>query len=88
MPTKAKYSNFGSTVSQSLTVRATSQTSLAKGMGTSASYLNQTMTGRKTPTAQWADLVADVLNAPEHERQRIHAAAALDNGFKLDLTKK
>ena len=79
---------FGDTVRSTLTASGTTQTDLANQLGTSTSYLNHTLTGRKPVSPTWADLVADVLNLPDSERQRLHEAAAKDQGFKLDLTKK
>jgi hypothetical protein len=87
------YSNFGKAVTHVLDERGVSQsqvvTQLAnQGNAVSSSYMSQTMTGRKPVSPTWADLVADVLNLPNQERQKLHEAAAIDRGYKLDLTKK
>lgn len=87
-------SKFGEEVEPYLEKSGTSQSQLAHSIGTargaavSTAYVNHTLTGVKKPNAEWADLVADVLNLDNAERQRLHTAAAIDNGFKLDLTKK
>ena len=65
-----------------------SQRELADRVGASPSYLNQVMTGRKKPDADWANLVANALGFQDEQRKRLHYAAAKDLGFDLDLTKK
>lgn len=82
-----KYSNFGRVVSTSLSTRLLTQVDLSVATGVSPSYTNQIMTGRKRASPLWADLIADVLNMPDAERRRLHKAAAIDHGFKLDLKK-
>jgi hypothetical protein len=79
------YSHFGTSVSAALAERRLSQIDLATALGRSAAYVNQTMTGVKSPSAQWAD-VADVLKLSCAKRAELHAVAARDHGFKLDLT--
>lgn len=81
---KAYNSNFGREVSNSLASRNTTQSALATATGTTAAYVNQTITGVKRPSARWADLIADVLQLPDDERRKLHLAAAKDHGFKLD----
>jgi hypothetical protein len=80
------YNHFGTSVSAALAERRLSQIDLATALGRWAAYVNQTMTGVKSPSAQWADLVADVLKLSRAKRAELHAAAARDHGFKLDLT--
>jgi transcriptional regulator with XRE-family HTH domain len=80
-----KQSEFGTNVSKLLRQRNLTQENLASAAGRSQSYTNQVINGQKAPSAQWADLVADVLKLTAEERKKLHAAAARDNGFKIDL---
>jgi len=80
-----KQSEFGRNVSKLLKQRNLTQEGLANAVGRSQSYTNQVINGQKTPSARWADLVADVLRLTREERKKLHAAAARDNGFKIDL---
>jgi transcriptional regulator with XRE-family HTH domain len=86
MPRTTRYNHFGASVSRLLAERQMSQAELASALDKSSAYVNQTMTGAKAASAQWADLVADVLNLPTPGRAELHRAAALDHGFKLDLS--
>jgi cyanate lyase len=86
MPRTTKYSRFGASVRAALTERQISQADLADVLGRSRAYLNQTLTGVKPASAQWVDLVADALKLSHAKRAELHAAAARDHGFKLDLT--
>jgi transcriptional regulator with XRE-family HTH domain len=89
MTRKTKYdTEFGALVSRSLTEARITQPDLAERLGKSTAYVNQTLTGRKKPSAEWADLVANTLKLTKEKRVELHRAAAKDNGFKLDLTKK
>lgn len=74
------YSNFGTSVSQSLTG---AQVDLADSAGISQPYLNQMMTGRKKPSPEWVDIIASTLKLSEEKRRDLHLAAARDHGFKL-----
>jgi transcriptional regulator with XRE-family HTH domain len=80
-----KRSEFGDKVSGLLKQREITQEGLASAIGRSQSYTNQVINGQKAPSAQWADLVANALGLSPEERQKLHAAAARDNGFKIDL---
>lgn len=80
-----KRSEFGKKVSELLKRRQLTQENLAYAIGRSQSYTNQVINGQRAPSAQWADLVADVLNLSPEERSRLHMAAARDNGFKIEL---
>jgi transcriptional regulator with XRE-family HTH domain len=80
-----KQSEFGQNVSELLRQRNLTQDGLASAAGRSQSYTNQVINGQKAPSARWADLVADVLELTPEERKKLHAAAARDNGFKIDL---
>lgn len=78
-------SEFGRNVSKLLKQRNRTQESLAYAIGRSQSYTNQIINGQKAPSARWADLVADALKLTAEERKKLHAAAARDHGFKIDL---
>lgn len=85
---EANRSAFGTAFLEALETRSLNQTQAAESLGVSASYLNQTITGRKNVSASWADMVADVMRFSADERVKLHRAAASDQGFKLDLTKR
>lgn len=85
----SKYkTHFGNTLLDALRARDLTQSALASKMDKKVSYVNRTMVGKRPATSNWADLVANAIEASDEERQRLHHAAALDQGFKLDLTKK
>lgn len=78
------HTNFGASVSQALAERQSSQTALASSVGRSVAYTNQTITGRKRPSPEWVDLIANTLEMNDIERKALHIAAAKDHGFKID----
>lgn len=81
-------SEFGASVSTALAEAKLTQNELAAEIKASPSHLNQMMTGRKTPTPKWVDLVADTLRLQGDRRKMLHSAAAKDAGYNiLDLTK-
>jgi transcriptional regulator with XRE-family HTH domain len=80
-----KRSEFGKEVSELLKRRDLTQEGLAFAVGRSQSYTNQVINGHKAPSAEWADLVANALGLSPEERKKLHAVAARDNGFKIDL---
>src|SRR5262245_7256791 len=51
-------SAFGTVVSAALTERRMSQHDLAEAVGKSPAYTNQTITGRKSASPQWVNLVS------------------------------
>jgi transcriptional regulator with XRE-family HTH domain len=77
---------FGTALSAQLAQHQQTQADLARRLSRSASYLNQVMSGRKPASAEWVELVADALELAAMERHGLHAAAARDRGYKLDLT--
>lgn len=89
-----RHSHFGQEVKPLLESSGTSQVSLgvsisvARGEPVSTAYVNHTLSGAKKPNAEWVELVANALNVTPEQRARLHRAAAMDNGFKLDLTTK
>lgn len=78
---------FGAVVSKNLTTASWTQLDLANNTGASLAYMNQMMTGRRRPSAEWADLIADTMRLSDRQRVQLHRAAARDVGFKLDLRK-
>jgi cyanate lyase len=86
---RSKYdTEFGASASVMLAGARMEQPDLAQKLGQSTAYVNQVFTGRKRANPPWIDLVADVLKLPQDKRVELHRAAAKDQGFKLDLTKK
>jgi transcriptional regulator with XRE-family HTH domain len=84
----AQYTNFGRLVSEKLTNQGFTQEKFSNRINRSVSYLNQTMTGVRKPSAAHVDAIADAFNLNKDERQKLHYLAAMEHGFKLDLTKK
>jgi cyanate lyase len=78
-------SAFGAQLAAALTERQMSQYDLAEALGKSAAFTNQTMTGRKSASPQWVNLVADTLKLSPKERVALHRAAAKDQGYEIDL---
>jgi cyanate lyase len=72
-------------VSAALNQRRMSQLDLAEPVGKSAAYTNQTITGRKSASPQWVNLIAETLKLSENERIALHRAAAKDQGYEIDL---
>ena len=87
MTRRSKYnSEFGTSVSSALAEADLTQNQLASLIHRSPSYLNQVMTGRKKPDAEWANIVASALQMQREQRVNLHYAVAKDIG--LDLTKE
>jgi len=84
----AIYTNFGRLVSKQLADLDLTQESFSNTIGISSSYFNQTLTGARHPSAKLVEKVADGLDLSSQDRETLHYHAAIDNGFKLDLTKK
>lgn len=78
---------FGNSVSTVLTETGRSQTDVANSAGLTPSHLSQFMTGRKTVSPQWCDVIAHALDLKEKQRKALHRAAARDAGYDLDLTR-
>jgi len=81
------YSNFGASVVSCLEQRRQTQADLSRKLGRSRSYVHQTLSGHRKPSPEWVDIVARTLKLNEAQRLALHKAAAVDRGFKLDLTK-
>ncbi len=85
---KRSSNNFGSSASSLLAELNLTQTDLSRRVGKNSRYVNHLMKGRRRPSAEYVDLIASALNLDEENTLKLHKAAALDAGFKLDLTKK
>jgi transcriptional regulator with XRE-family HTH domain len=81
----AMRSNFGTTLEQTLRAADMKQTDICDLIGTSRAYVSGIVTGSKSVTASTVDKIADALKADEATRVKMHRAAAIDQGFKLDL---
>lgn len=82
---------FAKLFGESLDAKGVSQTDLAQRVGTAPSYANQWATGKRVPSPEWINLIADTLGLQKAERTRLHYAAAKDAGYELpelDLTRK
>ena len=77
---------FGNSVSNSLTETGRSQRDLAISAGLTPPHLNQFMTGHKKVPPKWCDVIAHALDMKEKQRRELHRAAARDAGYDLDLT--
>jgi cyanate lyase len=78
-------STFGAAVSTLLAERRMSQADLAQAVGKSHAYTNQTLTGRKSASPEWVNLVAQTLRLSPKQRATLHRAAAKDQGYEIDL---
>lgn len=76
---------FGLAVSTVLSEKQITQLELATRTSRSASYVNQTLTGRKSVSPEWVNLVADALELSKKQRAKLHVAAAIQHGFEIDL---
>lgn len=75
----------GEALRASLSARGLTQYAAAKFTGTSQGFMNQVVNGERLPSAEWLDLVANVLEMKPDERGQLHRAAARSHGFKIDL---
>lgn len=85
---RAPRTAFGSTVARYLDEKRATQADIAACSGFTPQNVSRVVSGQRRATPRWADLVADVLALQAGEREELHRAAAHDQGFKLDLTKK
>jgi hypothetical protein len=79
---------FGEALDAQLRERGMTQSSLANLTSRSVSYVNKTMTAERFISPEWVDAVAAGLNLSQQETKRFHTLAALDMGYRLDLTNK
>lgn len=61
------------------------QTEISAALGTSTAYVSQLATGVKTPKPETIDKLASAMSLDETATRKLHAAAAKDMGFRLDL---
>ena len=86
MPGKSDYATaFGAALSEQLSKRKMQQSDLARQTGVTSAYISRLANGASSPSPQWVDLIADTLKLPDHERGRLHAAAARAKGYRVDL---
>jgi hypothetical protein len=48
--------------------------------------MNQVVTGKRLPSAEWLNIIATTLEMQPDERTQLHRAAAKAHGFEIDLT--
>ena len=61
------------------------QSSVAKAIGSSRSYVSQVIVGKKLAGPNTVESMAKAINATDKERQALIRAAADDAGFRIDL---
>lgn len=76
---------FGPALQLLLEERSVSQADLARAIGTSRAYVSALANSQKAASPQRIEAIADLLETTREERIRLHRAAALDQGFNLDL---
>lgn len=64
---------------------AVNQAEIGVSLGVSSAYVSQISTGLKTPRPETIDRLAAAIDLDETATRRLHAAAAKDMGFRLDL---
>lgn len=84
-PVMRKRSNFGLALDQSLRSRGWNKLRLAAEIGSSPAYVSSISTGTKNVSASKVDEIAAKIGLNETETVKMHRAAALDQGFRLDL---
>lgn len=82
---KAPRSTFGTTLEAQLRAADLTQIDVSNMIGTSRAYVSGIVTGSKNVTASTVDKIADALQADAATRVKLHRAAAIDQGFRLDL---
>ena len=75
---------FAEALKEQLAAKELRQSDLARLTDVSRSFISHTIAGRKSISPQWADVIANAIDASEEERRRLHRAAALDAGFKIE----
>jgi plasmid maintenance system antidote protein VapI len=79
---------FAEALEAQLAAKDLRQADLARLTKRSRSYISHTIAGRKPISPEWADVIAKAIDASEEERRRLHRAAALDAGFKIEPESK
>jgi plasmid maintenance system antidote protein VapI len=85
VPDKIRSTAASEVLAQALSVREVNQKSLAKGLDVTPTYVSALLAGRKGMSADTADRIVGVLGLTPAEALALHRAAALDQGFRLDL---
>ncbi len=80
-----KRSRVGTELDLLAASRGYKQADMAGILEVTSSYVSSISTGSKSVTPQRIESIATKLEASEEEALRLHRAAALDMGFKLDL---
>lgn len=78
-------SNFGLVFDEVLRRRNLRQGDVAERMDVSAAYVSSLTTGKKKASPERIDVMSESLSLTSEETRRLHRAAALDAGFRLDL---
>lgn len=61
------------------------QVDLSSSLEVSGAYISSLYNGSKIASASTVEKIADALPITEVQRVKLHRAAAVDNGFRLDL---
>lgn len=85
MMAKKSETRAGEALRELMKERSVSQTELATQLDVSQAYVSSIVRGTKNMSPSTIDKAAGVLGASDHVRVRLHRAAALDQGFHLDL---
>src|SRR5215472_15864057 len=75
--------SFAEALKEQLAAKELRQADLARLTDVSSSFISHTIAGRKSISPEWADVIANAIDASEEERFRLHRAAALEAGFKI-----
>lgn len=76
---------FGAALAAALRAANMNQVDLARTLGKQPTYVSAIMHGRKGVSGGTVDQIAGALNADEATTRRLHQAAAVDQGFRIDL---
>lgn len=83
--TKKNEKRAGEALRDLMKERSVSQTELASQLDVSQAYVSSIVRGTKSMSPSTIDKAAGALGVSDKARVRLHRAAALDQGFKLDL---
>jgi len=61
------------------------QTEFARRTDVSVTQVNYLTAGERQVSPTWADIIAEHCGLTPEERLRLHVAAAIDHGFKIDI---
>jgi transcriptional regulator with XRE-family HTH domain len=77
--------HFSNELNKILSQSNVSQSALSRELGVSRAYVSYLATGKKQPSAERADEIADAVKASDEDRTKLHVAAARDLGFKINF---